>query len=176
MTYAHLDVRHDGGVDWVTMNRPEQLNALDPALTRDLNAYFGGLTARSPARVVVLRGAGRVFCAGLDLKAAQARRARGAPGVGDNLETQRELRDIMMKMHRCPQPIISIVQGAAAGGGFGIALASDIRLMTPDARMNAAFIRLGVSGCDMGVSYFLPRMVGASVAAEYLLTGRFIDA
>jgi enoyl-CoA hydratase/carnithine racemase len=79
-------------------------------------------------------------------------------------------------MRRCPQPVISIVQGAASGGGFALALASDIRLGTPDARMNAAFIRIGLTGCDMGVSYFLPRMVGSSVAAEYLLTGRFIEA
>jgi len=79
-------------------------------------------------------------------------------------------------MRRCPQPIISIVNGAASGGGFALALASDIRLATPDARMNAAFIRIGLSACDVGVSYFLPRMVGASVAAEYMLTGRFMDA
>lgn len=176
MTYETLEVRHENGVDWVTMNRPERLNALNPGLVRDLNAYFCALNARSPARVVVLRGAGRVFCAGLDLKDAQQRRAAGAPSVSDNLETQRSIRDIMVNMRRCPQPIISIVQGSAAGAGFGIALASDIRLATPEARMNAAFIKLGVSACDMGVSYFLPRMVGASVAAEYMLTGRFIDA
>ena len=176
MTYEHLEVRHEGGVDWVTMNRPEQLNSLNVALVRDLNDYFGGLTSRSPARVVVLRGAGRVFCAGLDLKQAQARRANGVPSISDNLESQRALRDIVIKMRRCPQPIIGIVQGSAAGGGFAIALACDIRLATPEARMNAAFIKLGVSACDIGVSYFLPRMVGASVAAEYMLTGRFIDA
>lgn len=176
MAYEHLEVRHDNGVDWVTMNRPESLNALNPGLVRDLNDYFGGLHARSPARVVVLRGAGRVFCAGLDLKAARERRAAGAPSVSDNLESQRELRNIMVNMRRCPQPIIAIVQGSAAGAGFGIALAADVRLATPEARMNAAFIKLGVSACDMGVSYFLPRMVGASVAAEFMLTGRFIDA
>lgn len=176
MAYEHLEVRHEGGVDWVTMNRPERLNALNPALVRDLNVYFGGLNVRSPARVVVLQGAGRAFCAGLDLKEAQARRAAGEPTVTDNLETQHAIRDIMLKMRRCPQPIISIVQGSAAGGGFALALASDIRLATPDARMNAAFIRIGLSACDVGVSYFLPRMVGASVAAEYMLTGRFIDA
>jgi enoyl-CoA hydratase/carnithine racemase len=97
-------------------------------------------------------------------------------GVSEMLELQKSIRDIMIAMRRCPQPIISIVQGAASGGGFALALASDIRLATPDARMNAAFILLGLSACDVGVSYFLPRMVGASVAAEFLLTGRFIDA
>ncbi|MBL3347023.1 enoyl-CoA hydratase/isomerase family protein, partial [Klebsiella pneumoniae] len=81
---------------------------------------------------------------------------------------------IMVAMRRCPQPIICVAQGAASGGGFALALASDVRLVTPDSRMNAAFIRIGLTGCDMGVSYFLPRMVGSSVAAEYLLTGRFM--
>jgi len=79
-------------------------------------------------------------------------------------------------MRRCPQPIVACVNGAAAGGGFALALASDVRVATPSARMNAAFIRIGLSACDIGVSYFLPRMVGSSVAAEYMLTGRFIDA
>ena len=79
-------------------------------------------------------------------------------------------------MRRCPQPIISLVQGAACGGGFAFALASDIRIAGESARMNAAFIRLGLSACDMGVSYFLPRLVGVSLASELMLTGRFIDA
>ena len=92
------------------------------------------------------------------------------------LHLQKNVRDVMLAMRRCPQPIVSIVHGAASGGGFALALASDIRLMTPEARMNAAFIRIGLGGCDVGVSYFLPRMVGASVAAEYILTGRFMDS
>jgi len=177
MTYQHLEIRHEDGVDWVTMNRPESLNALNPGLTDDLNRYLDALDERGcPTRVVVLRGAGRVFCAGLDLKDAQKRRTGGPPSVSANLDTQRRLRDIEVKMRRVPQPFIGIIQGAASGAGFGIALACDVRLVTPETRMNAAFIKLGVSACDMGVSYFLPRMVGASVAAEYLLTGRFIDA
>ena len=97
-------------------------------------------------------------------------------GAEASFDGQHSIRDIMIAMRECPQPVISIVQGSASGGGFGLALASDIRLATPDARFNAAFIRIGVSGCDMGSSYFLPRMVGASVASEMLLTGRFLDA
>lgn len=174
MAYEHLEVRHEDGVDWVTMNRPERLNALNPALVRDLNNYFGALDTRSPARVVVLQGAGRAYCAGLDLKERQTGGTRRT--VSEMLDSQKSIRDIMLKMRRCPQPIISVVQGSAAGGGFALALASDIRLATPEARMNAAFIRIGLSACDVGVSYFLPRMVGASVAAEYMLTGRFMDA
>lgn len=79
-------------------------------------------------------------------------------------------------MRRCPQPIISLVHGPACGGGFAFALASDIRIAGESAKMNAAFIKLGLSSCDMGVSYFLPRLVGASLAAELMMTGRFIHA
>jgi enoyl-CoA hydratase len=79
-------------------------------------------------------------------------------------------------MRRAPQPIIAAVHGAACGGGFALALAADVRIAGASARMNAAFIRIGLSACDVGVSYFLPRLVGASVAAELLLTGNFIDA
>ena len=174
MDYDHLQLRSEGGIAWLTMNRPERLNALNPRMVQELQHFFGGLDARSPTRVVILRGAGRAFCAGLDLKDLQPAGARR--GVTEMLETQKSIRDVMLAMRRCPQPIVSIVNGAASGGGFALALASDIRLATPDARMNAAFIRLGLSACDVGVSYFLPRMVGASVAAEYMLTGRFIDA
>ena len=123
--------------------------------------------------MVVLAGEGRAFCAGLDLK-EQAQTPIN-PRVGGALDEQRAVRDIMVAMRRCPQPIISIVSGSASGGGFALALASDIRLLTPDARMNAAFIK-SAPRRDVGVSYFLPRMIGSSAAAEYLLTGRFMDA
>jgi enoyl-CoA hydratase len=81
-----------------------------------------------------------------------------------------------MRMRRCPQPIISLIHGPACGGGFAFTLASDIRIAGQSARMNAAFIRIGLSACDIGVSYFLPRLVGVSVASELMLTGRFINA
>lgn len=168
-----LLIREQNGVAWLTMNRPESLNALNPELASALREYFQALAHRNDLRVVVLQGAGRAFCAGLDLKEQPDGRTLGVEGM---YAVQRSIRDIMVAMRRCPQPIISVIQGAASGGGLTLALASDIRLATPDARMNAAFIRIGLTGCDMGASYFLPRMVGSSVAAEYLLTGRFIDA
>ena len=168
-----LDIQQQGGVLRLTMNRPERLNALNPALATALRECFQGLYRRNDIRVVILQGAGASFCAGLDLKEQQPGKE---VGTSDVLAVQYSIRDIMLAMRRCPQPIISIVQGAASGGGFALALASDIRLVTPDARMNASFLRIGLTGCDMGVSYFLPRMVGSSVAAQYLLTGRFMDA
>ena len=170
---AVLDIEERDGVAWLTLNRPERLNALNDELMTALREYFQSLSAQSSARVVVLRGAGRAFCAGLDLKDRAQTPKRSVERV---LQSQKNVRDIMLAMRRCPQPIVSIVQGSASGGGFALALASDIRLATPDARFNAAFIRIGLSACDVGVSYFLPRMVGSSVAAEYLLTGRFMSA
>jgi len=122
----------------------------------------------------VMRGRGRAFCAGLDLKEIGPRlEGMDAPAVW---EEQRALSRMIIAMRRCPQPIVCLLHGAASGGGFALALASDIRLATPDARMNAAFIQVGLSGCDVGVSYHLPRLVGSSVAAELLMTGRFLGA
>jgi enoyl-CoA hydratase/carnithine racemase len=171
---ADLELREEGEVVWASMNRPDRLNALNRNLVTELREFFVGLYWRRDVRVVVLQGAGNAFCAGLDLK------ERGDPqaprGVGAGLTRQREISEIVIAMRRCPQPIVACVNGAAAGGGFALALASDVRIATPSTRMNAAFIRIGLSACDIGVSYFLPRMVGSSVAAEFMLTGRFIDA
>jgi enoyl-CoA hydratase/carnithine racemase len=173
-----LLIEHHDGVDRVTLNRPDSLNALDPALIDALNAYFQGLQRNRDTRVVVLKGAGASFCAGLDLKHAMKRRAgqQEPPGVTESLDSQRRIADIVMLMRRCPQPIMALIQGAAAGGGFALALASDIRIAAKNARMNCAFIKLGLGGCDIGTSYFLPRLVGVSVASELILTGRFIGA
>jgi len=158
----------------IKMSRPERLNALNPQLVSELREVFQSLYFDRSVRVVVLEGAGRAFCAGLDLKESSDNRGRRS--VEKGLDNQRSIAEIYVAMRRCPQPIISLVQGAASGGGFALALASDIRILSDDARMNAAFIRIGLSSCDMGVSYFLPRMVGMSLASEYMLTGRFISA
>lgn len=170
--YEHLQLTQDGDVVWATMNRPERLNALNRKLVDELRDFFVGLYWRRDVRVVVLCGAGGAFCAGLDLK--ETRGDNRDRSVGAGLTGQREISEIVIAMRRCPQPIIACVDGAAAGGGFALALASDVRIATPRTKMNAAFIRIGLSACDIGVSYFLPRMVGSSVAAEYMLTGRFI--
>jgi enoyl-CoA hydratase len=155
------------------MNRPERLNALNRRLVEELRDLFVGLYWRHEVRVVVLTGAGGAFCAGLDLK---ERDNSGSGGVGNGLVRQRQISEIVIAMRRCPQPIVALVDGAASGGGFALALASDVRIATPTLKMNAAFIRIGLSACDIGVSYFLPRMLGSSVAAELMLTGRFLGA
>jgi enoyl-CoA hydratase len=174
MEYEHLLLREQGDALWVTLNRPQSLNALNARMTTELRHLFTDLYDRRNVRAVVITGAGPVFCAGLDLKEASGSQA--APDVEQLLDRQRRNADIVLAMRRCPQPIVALLNGPATGGGFALALAADVRIAVPAARMNAAFIRVGLTACDMGVSYFLPRMVGVSVAAEYLLTGRFIDA
>jgi enoyl-CoA hydratase len=165
-------IERRGHVLWVTLNRPQSLNALNRELVGELRQLFGGLADDHDTHLVVLRGAGRAFCAGLDLK--EGTDVDGS--VPAALRAQRRISELVIMMRRAPQPIIAGVQGAACGGGFALALGADVRLAGESARMNAAFIRIGLSACDVGVSYFLPRMVGASVAAELLLTGNFIDA
>lgn len=174
MGYETFTVEKRDGADWVTLNRPEVLNAISLQMVRELNDYFGGLFHDRDTRVVVLRGAGKAFCAGLDIK-ERAENRDAIPFAG-GFSFQGYLADVYIKMRRCPQPIVSLVHGAACGGGFSFVLASDIRIAGESAKMNAAFIKLGLSACDMGCSYFLPRLVGTSVASELMLTGRFIHA
>lgn len=163
-----------GAVEWVTLNRPDQGNALDEALVNALVAYFEGLLERQDVRVVVLRANGRHFCAGLDMSSGAFAATQRTPNVIWNM--QRRIARIYLAMRKCPQPIVSLLHGAACGGGFSLALASDIRIAGESAKMNAAYIKIGLTGCDMGSSYFLPRLVGMSVASELLMTGRFIHA
>ncbi|KPF60062.1 enoyl-CoA hydratase [alpha proteobacterium AAP81b] len=172
MDYRTISVEKRGPADWLTLNRPESLNSINATMVEELADYFGRLFHDAETRVVVLRGAGKAFCAGLDIK----EQGNGPAMFGGGFGFQGWLADVYIRMRRCPQPIVSLVHGAACGGGFAFALASDVRIAGASARMNAAFIKLGLSSCDMGVSYFLPRAVGASVAAELMLTGRFIHA
>ena len=170
---GELLVEARGQVEIATLNRPERLNALSEGLVDELNDYFGGLAGRKDVRVVILRGAGRGFCAGLDI---QEDRTTGETPVLRTLRTQTSIGNIYRKMRACPQPIIALGHGAAAGGGLSLLLASDVRYASPSFRCNAAYIRIGLGGCDMASSYFLPRLVGASLASEMILTGRFVDA
>lgn len=171
--YETLSLDRRNGVDWLTLNRPERLNALNATMMLELQDYFQRLYTDHAVRVVVLKGAGRGFCAGADLKETSISEESG-PSHG--LRVQRRVSEIVMRMRRAPQPIVCLLHGSAAGGGLALALASDIRIAAEGSRVNAAFIKIGLSGCDVGVSYFLPRLVGASIAAEMLMTGRFVDA
>ena len=166
-------VEKRGAADWVTFNRPEQMNSLSNEFMGELNHYFDSLLENYAVRVVVLKGNGRMFCAGLDLKEASGTLD---PNPELMMQAQRRFSGLIMRMRRCPQPIIGLLHGHAAGGGFSIALGCDVRIAAEGTKMNAAYIKIGLSGCEMGTSYHLTRLVGTSVAAELLMTGRFIDA
>jgi len=164
-----------GAIEILTLNRPAQLNAVTPEMIGELTDYFSGLHDRPARRVVILRGNGREFSAGAELGSD----AFAAPGKGRpqrQLKMQQNYSGVIRLMRSCPQPIIGLAHGGACGAGFSLLLACDVRFATPDARMNAAYIRIGVGGCDMGSGYLLPRLVGLSVASELLLTGRFLKA
>jgi len=171
-TYETISVEKQRAVDWLTLNRGDDLNAMNGQLIAELKDYFTQLYSDHATRIVVLQAAGKNFSVGLDLT-----EFRGVSGnVQDNFQLQSDIRDVMRAMRNCPQPVISLLHGAVCGGGFSLALASDIRIAATDCKMNAAFIKIGLGGCDMGSSYFLPRLVGTSIASELLLTGRFIHA
>ncbi len=176
-TYETLRVEREGALVWLTLNRPERLNAMSQGLIRDLQRFFGAITTDRSARVIVLRGAGRAFCAGFDMKEESSAPEDGlGDSVSGGMHMQRRFSEVTMRMRRCPQPIIGALHGAASGGGLALSCACDVRIVADTFRTNAAFVRIGLTGCDMGVSYFLPRIVGASIAAEMLLTGNFVDA
>lgn len=168
------------GILELRMNRPERLNALNPALIRDLIDSFKGLQHDRQTRVVILTGEGTGFCSGADLQEFVA--PGGIPGtagmsqLGFVYKYQEYLAELMLAIHECDKPVIAAVNGAAVGGGLGLALACDIRLASTSAKFGAVFIKTGLSAADVGTSYFLPRLVGAGIAAELMLTGRIFEA
>jgi enoyl-CoA hydratase len=161
----------------VTLNRPDKLNALSYELVEELHRCLDALAADNTCRVVVLTGAGRGFCAGLDLSAPNPEQTGGGtefPRSG--MRWQERIADLTAKLHRLRQPVIAAVNGVAYGGGLGLAAACDIRVAAPSARFCTQFIKLGLGGCDIGVSYTLPRIIGAGAAFDLILTARAIDA
>ncbi|GGC93341.1 enoyl-CoA hydratase/isomerase family protein [Chelatococcus reniformis] len=174
MTYQTISIRQDGPVDWLTLNRPDRLNTITGRMVEELCGYFDGLKQDYGVRIVVMRGAGRGFCAGLDIKEHQ--HGERMDGGGGTLHPGYPLFDIVKLMRDCPQPIVALLHGPVCGGGMGFALAADIRIAGESMRMNDAFVALGRSGCELGVTYFLPRIVGLGIATELMYTGAFIGA
>jgi enoyl-CoA hydratase len=174
MSYETLRLeRPRDGVALLTLDRPERLNALTFGMFEELHAVCAELSADATVRAVVLTGAGRGFCSGLDLHDAARLPAMGPAELMLGLE---RWGGAMAAIHELPQPVIAAVNGVAAGGGLGVALAADFRLAAPTARFTAAFVRIGLSGGDIGVSWALPRVVGLGHAAELLTTARFVEA
>ena len=175
---SHLELTYPRpDIAVMTLNRPEKLNALNYELVEELHAALDALGANNDCRVVVLTGAGRGFCSGLDLTDPNPPQAGGGtefPRSG--MRWQERIANLTARIHRLRQPVIAAVNGPAYGGGFGIALACDIRLASSSARFCTQFIRLGLGGCDIAVSYTLPRIVGAGPAFDMILTARVVDA
>jgi enoyl-CoA hydratase/carnithine racemase len=161
----------------VTLNRPDRLNALSFALVDELHAVFDDLQLDNECRVVVLTGAGRGFCSGLDLTSIEgSSTSAGTTGPRAGMLSQEHIAALPLKLRRLQQPVIAAVNGPAYGGGFALALACDVRVAAPEARFCSQFVKLGLGGCDIGISYTLPRLVGGSRAFELMLTARTVDA
>jgi enoyl-CoA hydratase len=187
MSGAVVVDRRGDGVVVLTIGRPERRNALDSQTCADLHVLFEDLDGDPELRVVVITGAGTAFSAGADLKATPEDFTNSAAtptaallgavrsDVARTFAAQELMASLFEKIHRLRQPVIAAVNGFALGGGFALALACDIRIAATGATFGAVFIRHGVSACDMGTSYHLPRLVGASRAAELMLTGRVFD-
>ena len=164
----------ESGIHVVELNRPGRLNAISTGLMEALHGELAVLAEDRAARVVVLTGRGRGFCAGLDL--AELGDGDGPGPAQARMRHQKRLAALMTALRALPQPVIAAVNGAATGGGLALALACDVRIAGSSARFGDAFVRIGLSGCDVGVSWLLPRLIGASRAFELLLTGRVIDS
>ena len=170
--YETIKLEMDGPVARLTLNRPERANAMTMAMGEDLGAAIEAIRATPDARVLLLTGAGRHFCAGADM--AEFERLQSSSPT--EVETAvRLFLEAIGEMHRLPIPVVARINGDAYGGGIGLALACDLRVMAASARMGFAFLRVGLSGADAGVTYFLPRIVGPARAAEILLLGKVVD-
>ncbi len=173
--YTTLTYRREDHVGLLTLNRPAKLNAVNDAMLGELEAFWAERRHDLETRVIILNGNGeKGFCAGLDIQEAMPRAM-----TNDMLGFYRfqvRLSRLLLAMRQAPQVIIAAIHGSAVGAGFSFSLASDLRVISPDARFGAAYINIGLGGADMGSSYFLPRLIGAGRAYEFLLTGDFMDA
>jgi len=161
----------------LTLNRPEQLNAMTSELCEALHVALREIAEERSVRAVVITGAGRGFCAGLDLHGYGAAPANdGSDAPRDRLANQEHMSRLILGLRALPQPVIAAVNGPAAGFGLALALGCDIRYAAPEAVFRAAFLNIGVSNCDMGTSWLLPRLIGASRSHELMLTGRRVGA
>ena len=162
------------GVAHLTLNRPERLNALTFEVYRELTDAFAALRDDSDVRAVVIRGAGRAFCSGGDVHDIIGELfKRDIEGL---LEFTRMTCELVRNIRHLPKPVIASLNGTTAGAGACIALASDIRIASNEAKIAFLFVRVGLSGADMGAAYLLPRVVGLAKATELLYTGDFIEA
>ena len=167
------------GAGLITLNRPERLNAINLDMLEDLHMLFDDLKDRDNIRVVIITGEGRGFCSGADLMDKRINEEAAtlfSSAAAHLMNIQKIYSRLIIEMRRLPQPIIAAVNGPAAGGGMCIALASDVIIAGDGAAFTPSFINIGLSGGELGTTYFLPRLVGSARAADILLTGRTVDA
>ncbi|HEV2924736.1 MAG TPA: enoyl-CoA hydratase-related protein [Solirubrobacteraceae bacterium] len=161
----------------IALNRPEQLNAMTAELCEELHEELRRTAVDRTCRALILTGAGRGFCAGLDLHGyGAAPENDGSDEARDRLANQEHMSTLILQLRALPQPVIAAVNGPAAGFGLALALGADIRYASRKAVFRVAFINVGVSNCDMATSWLLPRLIGASRSHELMLTGRRVDA
>lgn len=174
MIYKRLSVASTKGVLKVTLDRPKQLNCWDLRMNDELADVFDRAARDPTLRVVVVTGRGRAFCAGGDIEEFRARGLAKDPAryIG---EIVRGSHEIILKVRKLDKPVIAAINGVAAGSGFNLALACDIRIAARSAKFSQRFVRVGLSP-DTGGTCFLPQLVGFGKASELLLTGDFIDA
>lgn len=170
MEYQTIKFEKEGPIGILTLNRPEKRNAINSDMLDDLYAFFTERLTDFETRVLIMKGAGSVWCSGADIK-EPAIKMRDNPTPAVVYTGQRRYSEIVLLMRRVPQPIIAAVQGPAMGAGFSFALACDIRIATEKARFVGTYINIGLGGADMGSSYLLPRLIGSARAYRYLLTG-----
>lgn len=180
MTYATITFSTpEPGIGLLTLNRPDRLNAISLEMLDDLKRLFAEIRDDDALRVLVITGEGRGYCAGADLADKAMLESADelfSSAAAHLIHVQKRFSRVILEMRDLPQPIISAVNGHAAGGGMCIALASDILVAGPDAKFTPSFANIGLSGGELGTSYFLPRTVGRVRAGEILLTGRTVDA
>ena len=172
-----LDINRDRpGTVVVQLNRPRQLNAINEVMRDELIDTLAGIGTDRSVRSVVLTGAGRGFCAGIDVRDFGAGMLDASALAIDRMRFQEAMAALPEAIRALPQPVIAAVNGPCVGAGLALALASDIRICSSTASFGNAAILLGLSGAEMGMSYHLPRIVGTSVAADWILTGRTVSA
>jgi len=176
MGYDTLRHEQEGPIAVLTLARPDCLNAINHTLRDELRAFLDERLTDPDTRVIVLTGAGRGFCAGLDIRDPVLISPEGGFDPKRAYEYQRTFSELILLLRRCPQPIVGAINGVSVGAGFSLAMACDVRLAAPTTRFQAAYINLGFGGADMGSSWLLPRAVGAGNAARYLLSGDFLSS
>ena len=165
-----------GGVVILRLNRPQRLNAINEAMQAELLDALNDLAADPSVRAVVLTGAGRGFCAGIDMRDFGPSMLDASAPALDRMRFQERMAALAEAVRALPQPVIAAVNGPSVGAGLALCLAADIRICSAAASFGNAAILLGLSGAEMGMSYHLPRIVGTSVAADWMLTGRTVSA